>query len=161
MRTSSPIPFPSPGAPPSPESSRRAAAELSESFRNELAWAVVEEGEPSYEELEAAVNGTLEPEAAERLSLRADADPVLAAEIADLTRLRDRLRPARPGIAASRTLRIAGLAAALLLALVGLDRGLGRAPNPAPAGELSAAHPASQPLYADGFESGDASGWAQ
>jgi len=58
--------------------------------------------------------------------------------------------------------RTAGLAAALLLAIIGLDRSIARrspqAVDPHVAGYSAA--PSNQPLFRDGFETGTAASWA-
>lgn len=162
---STPLPFP---APASPEAARAALADLADGLRAELAWAAeleLAEREPSFELLERAADGALDEDEALWLEDRLAADPALARELDDLVELRQRLRPeTRRGLGSRRSrlagpVRVAGLAAALLVAVIGVGRLVeSRSPEP-PAHEVAA--DASEPLYADGFESGDSSAWAQ
>jgi hypothetical protein len=158
MQTASILPFPTPA---SPEAARQAQSDLAQAFRSDLAWAVAGEEEPSYELLEQYVQGTLDAESAERLESRAAVDSNLAREIDELVALRTRLRPAaRPEIRpAVRIFRLAVLAATLVVAVIGLDRTLEQR-SAGSADSILAGHTAPAPLYADGFESGDASAWS-
>jgi hypothetical protein len=159
MRADSILPFP---APSTSEAPKHASAELASSLRGELAWAAAQEEEPDFELLERYVHGELDAESAEALESRAAADPELAREIDDLVALRVKLSPAAAtGVvrAPARRARLSWLAAALLLAALGLDWSLERrSTETRVAGADRAAAP--QAVYADGFESGDASAWA-
>jgi hypothetical protein len=167
MSTQGPIPFPTPV--PRAESAAQAAALASE-WRTDLLGAALADEEPDYELLERYTDGTLAEDEAEALALRAEWDPNLARELAELAELRDRLAAGRRAVSTpavpsrhARVWRTAALAAALLLAVLGLDRSLARRSaqqiDPSVAGISNAPAP-TQPLFRDGFESGSASSWA-
>lgn len=124
---------------------------------------------PSFEELEAAVDGNADPTALELLAERRLADPQLEGEVLALQELREELtrssRPARRGLA--------GWLAAAALAFAAFGLWLAERPQ-APAGEPSAralstidferpADPrlpaAPEPATDGGFESGALTGW--
>ena len=67
-----------------PAEARQASAELASWFREELARAAAADEEPSYELLERAVDGELEPEEAESLRQRAEWDGALRRELDEL-----------------------------------------------------------------------------
>src|SRR5690349_17169165 len=127
MTPNAPIPF------PVRRSERISAADAAEtgalaaSLRDELFLA---EDEPSYELLERATNGELSDDEAEALALRAEWDEELARELASLAALRDRIATGRRAAPrpnrVARVWRTAGLAAALLLAAIGVDRTIHR-----------------------------------
>ena len=154
MVPESPIPFPTRRTDGSPAEASAFAAALREDL-------FLSEEEPSYELLERATNGELSEEESEALALRAEWDEELARELAELAALRERL-VARGKVAAPRRAshvwRTAGLAAALLLAAIGVDRAVQRHVADSYAG-ISATPTAPQPLFSDGFESGTSSTW--
>jgi hypothetical protein len=147
---------------PRPEEAKQASAELAAFFRVDLAAARAGDEEPSYELLESYVDGNLSPDEAEELRLRVSAEPALREEVARLEELRAAMRlPARPSRSV-RYGRLIGLAAALVLVAVGVDRTFRVAPTSIDVAYTAAGRPASdapQPLFQDGFESGDVSNW--
>jgi hypothetical protein len=164
MSTDRPLPFPTPI---SRGDSAAEATALANDLRAEFWVAALEDEEPDYELLERFTDGTLPEEEAEALALRAEWDPNLARELAEMALLRDRLvagpRSARAASSKVRIWRTAALAAALLLAVLGLDRSLeqrsAERPDANVAG-ISDTRASSQPLFSDGFENGSAASWA-
>ncbi len=139
-----------------------AQATLVGALRGPLAHAARWEAEPSYELLEAAVDGRLDRDASEALAARLADDPQLQREVADLAALRDlsaeSVPPARRASASSRWI---GVAAALLLALFGADALLHRTRQPATGSDqASAARERGEKLFSDDFESGNADRWS-
>jgi anti-sigma factor RsiW len=145
-----------------------AGARLAAYLRAELALAEVTVVEaPGYDELEAYVDGQLAGPDAEALATRIEADGVVAAEVADLERLRDQLArrrgPARgPRPALPRWIWAA--AAALAVAVAGTVVERVSAPHRPVASPLIAAsspqEPAVEPLvFTDSFESGSTASW--
>ena len=143
-------------------------AELAAALRGQLARAARWEEPPSYELLEAAVDGRLDADAATAFAARLADDDQLRQEVADLVALRDRpTRRAQPETArsAGHRSRWLGVAAALLLALLGVEVMRHRTSAPAPQGEeLAASQQPAAPgerLFSDDFESGDAARWSK
>lgn len=153
MRPESPL---RPVAPPADPAAAAALGELAARLRADLGAALADEAAPSYEELEAYVDGRMGADEAEAFAARAADDPLLAAEVEDLVRLRDRLsRSRRP----AGTRWVWAAAAALALALAGaLTDGSGwRRPQVAD-GDVPSAE-ARQAIFVDSFESGDLAAW--
>lgn len=152
-------------SPPTPD--ERLAAALAADF-------AAAEGalEPvDFEELAAVVEGTLDAGAQALWRERLDRDPALAARAEALAAFRREaypepaLRPVPHRAARVAWRWAAGIAAALLVGLFVVGRNPQRAPAPAPpaaavaAPALPAATTSDQEIFADGFESGDASRW--
>jgi len=159
-----------PQAVPVADLAARAAsqAELAAALRGQLARAARWEEPPSFELLEAAVDGRLDADAAAAFAARLADDDQLRQEVADLVALRDRpTRRAQPETArpAGHRSRWLGVAAALLLALLGVEAMRHRTSAPAPQGEeLAASQQPAAPgerLFSDDFESGDAARWSK
>lgn len=133
-------------------------------FAAELAAAERALGPVEPDELADAADGRLDAGALAVWEERVARRPELAARAGDLAELR-RLADAEPAraLAFPRARRIgwrwaAGIAAALLVALLGWARTGERSLRSA-GGEVAAPSPA-QPIFSDGFESGDASRWS-
>jgi anti-sigma factor RsiW len=164
-----------------PEEILRAESELAVAFEGLLARGERDEESPEYELLEAAVDGRLDPVAAELFASRLAGDPVLQREFDDLVALRDRLQvsPAARSVASSRSaargwMGLAAAAVLLIAASLGFRQDLGPTPPP-PAGVATAGIAASgtgavdslgvpqrpaEPLFADSFEGGTTDSWS-
>lgn len=136
-------------------------------LRDQLAQVEIEA--PTYEELEAYVDGRLSPVDAEAFATRVEDDALLAAEVADLERLRDELARrrgtavARPVPALPRWIWVAAAALAVAVAGTVAERSLAPrrpvvSPSSAIASQPSAA-PAPPSIFVDGFESGSTAAW--
>jgi len=143
--------------PPPADPAAAAVRELAARLRADFEAAIAAEEAPSFEELEAYVDGRMGADEADDFAARVEDDPLLAAEVADLERLRDRLSGARRP---ARTRWVWAAAAALVLMVVsgvaervGSQRAGVRSADRAPATEAPA------PIFQDGFESGDAAAW--
>lgn len=144
-----------------------ARTRLTAHLRDQLAQVEVEA--PSYEELEAYVDGRLSPADAEVFCTRLEDDPLLAAEVADLERSRDELArrrgtaEARPHPALPRWMWVA--AAALVVAVAGTvaERTLApRRPVVSPSASIvsqAPTAPAQPSIFIDSFESGGTAAW--
>jgi len=173
--------LPTPALPSSPvtpvDEMLRAEADLAVAFEGLLVRGERDEESPEYEQLEAAVDGTLDPVEAELFASRLAGDPLLQREFDELVALRDRLkvvpaarRVAPAASAAFSSRRWLGFAAAAMLliaASVGLRLDLGRtAPLPAgsagvaAADRMSTAQRPAEPLFADSFEGGTTDSWS-
>ncbi len=146
--------------PPADPAAAAAVRELATRLRADLDAALAAEPAPSYEELEAYVDGRMDADEAEAFDARIADDPLLAAEVEDLIRLQSRLSRAR------RPARVRwawAAAAALVLTVAGTlaDRMAWRQPGIQSAQNASATAPtrAAEPIFTDGFESGDAAAW--
>lgn len=139
-----------------------AQATLVGALRGPLARAARWEAEPSYELLEAAIDGRLDRDASEALAARLADDPQLQREYADLAALRDlSAESAPPARRASVSSRWIGVAAALLLALFGADALLHRTRQPLAGSDQASAAPShGEKLFSDNFESGNADRWS-
>lgn len=160
------------------DESRQAVASLARFFRAQLDESAASWEGVSYDLLERAADGVLSSEERLELELALEADPSLQRELDDLLELRRKLSPVSPMAPAAqapprvrRFTQVAGFAAAaLLLAAVGVDWAFDRSgsggdssvyaratasrPAPAPVTPRTA-----QPVFRDGFETGDASSW--
>jgi len=136
------------------------SAQLAAGLRADL---LLADEEPSYELLERATNGELSEDEAEALALRAEWDEELARELSELAELRDRLTGRGKSAPAPRRLsrvwRTAGLAAALLVAAIGVDRAIEQKAADSSYAGISQERTTPQPLFRDGFESGSSSSW--
>ena len=136
-------------------------------LRDQLAQVEVET--PTYEELEAYVDGRLSEADAEAFATRLEDDPLLAAEVADLERLRDQLARrrgtavARPVPALPRWIWVAAAALAVAVAGTVAERSLApHRPVVSPSSALAVTAPAAptpSPIFVDGFESGSTAAW--
>ena len=159
---------------PPPEEQLRAEAELAVAFEGLLARGERDEESPEYEQLEAAVDGRLDPVEAELFASRLAGDPVLQREFDELVALRSRLQvsPAAESVASGRSAGrswVGFVAAAVLLAAAGLGfrQDLVRT---APLSSGSASVEAvdrlgtpqrpAEPLFADSFEGGTTASWS-
>ena len=176
--------LPTPALPSSPvtpvDETLRAEADLAVAFEGLLVRGERDEESPEYEQLEAAVDGTLDPVEAELFASRLAGDPLLQREFDELVALRDRLKvvPAARRVAPAasaafsafssrRWLGFAAAAMLLIAASVGLRLDLGRtAPLPAGSADVAAADRMStaqrpaEPLFADSFEGGTTDSWS-
>jgi len=158
--------------PPAPSSSPSTPNErLATALAAELAAAEGALEPVDFEELAAAAEGTLDAGAQALWRERLERDPALAARAEALAAFRREAYPEpamRP--VPHRAARVAwrwaaGIAAALLVGLFVVGRGPERVPASAPptaavaAPALPAAPASDQAIFADGFESGDASRW--
>jgi len=161
-----------------PEERRRAESELVAAFALQLDRGESDEESPEYEQLEAAVDGTLDPVEEELFASRLAGDTVLQREFEELVALRNRLRisPAASRVASGRSTgrRWLGFAAAAVLLVAAslafqqdLGRtapplaGLGTAADGAGGGHLlGTAQRSAEPLFADSFEGGTTDGWS-
>ncbi len=141
-----------------------AQARLAAFLRGELAQAEVEA--PSYDELEAYVDGQLDPADAEAFATRLEDDPLLAAEVADLERLRELLARRRGAGAAPPSRAVPrwfwAAAATLAVAVAGtvVERSL--APHrPVASPQMAAVESegSAETIFGDGFESGGIDAW--
>lgn len=136
-------------------------------LRDQLAQVEVEA--PAYEELEAYVDGQLAPADAEAFATRLEDDALLAAEVADLERLRDQLARrrgtavARPVPVLPRWIWVAAAALAVAVAGTVAERSLApRRPVASPsvvAATQTPGMPVKPPIFVDGFESGSTAAW--
>lgn len=137
-------------------------------LRDQLAQVEVEA--PAYEELEAYVDGQLAPADAEAFATRLEDDVLLAAEVADLERLRDQLARrrgaavARPVPVLPRWIWVAAAALAIAVAGTVAERSFApRRPAVSPSSTLAGTHsPATAerpPIFVDGFETGSTAAW--
>jgi anti-sigma factor RsiW len=142
-----------------------AEARLAVFLRAELALAEVTEVEaPDYEELEAYVDGRLSEADAEALAARIEDDAVVAAEVADLERLRLQLAQRRGAARGPRPALprwIWAAAAALAVAVAGTVAERITAPHRPVASPLIAEGAAPEPpqIFTDSFESGSTASW--
>jgi len=143
--------------PPPADPAAAAVHELAARLRADFDAALAAEEAPSFEELEAYVDGRMGAEEAEGFAARVEDDPLLAAEVDDLQRLRRRLSGARRP---ARTRWVWAAAAALLLTVATgiLERTSFRHAPDRRAARADAPQPAA-PIFQDGFESGDAAAW--
>lgn len=154
---------------PSPEDRLRAESELAAAFEVLLSRGEREEESPEYEQLEAAVDGRLDPVEAELFASRLAGDPALQREFDELVALRNRLQLA-PAASSGASGRSAGrswigfAAAAVLLVAVGLGlrQDLGQTPpaSSEAADRAATAARAPEPLFADSFEGGSTASWS-
>lgn len=143
-------------SPPADPAAAAALGELAARLRADLGAALADEAAPSYEDLEAYVDGRMGADEAAAFAARVADDPLLAAEVEDLVQLRDRLSRARRPAG---TRWVWAAAAALALAVAGtLSDGSGwRRPEVAGGGEPPVE--ARQAIFVDSFESGDLAAW--
>jgi hypothetical protein len=145
-----------------------ARTRLAAHLRDQLAQVEVEV--PSYEELEAYVDGRLSPVDAEAFATRLEDDALLAAEVADLERLRDQLARrrgtavARPVPVLPRWIWVAAAALAIAVAGTVAERSLApRRPAVSPSSTLAdtqtPAAPERPSIFVDGFETGSTAAW--
>lgn len=185
-----PTPAPAPLPVPTAEERLRAESELAAALEGLLARGERDEESPEYEQLEAAVDGRLDPVEAECFASRLAGDPVLQREFDELVALRNRLQvsPAARSFASGRSAGrswVGFAAAAVLLVAAGLGfrQDLVRtaplsadsagveaaATGTLAAGDAGAAdaadHPGAsqrpvEPLFADSFEGGTTDSWS-
>jgi hypothetical protein len=137
---------------------------------------------PDYDQLEAAVDGRLDPDEAELFESRLAGDPVLTREFNDLVALRERsnqrsMRPADSAFSAKRPAHrrwVGYAAAAVLLAAAGLglrqdlrpaqttSASFSRQPSQTGMRSLDATVPPSgrEVVFADSFEGGTTDHWS-
>jgi anti-sigma factor RsiW len=153
-----------PPLPPVGPQNTLAEAELVELFGSLLARGEREDETPDYEQLEAAVDGALDPVEAELFASRLAGDPVLQREFDDLVALRSQLQRKaagrRPAAAPAVPLRrwLGYAAAAVVLAAVGVS--LRPQARLGGAVTVSAAQAPSEALFADSFEGGSTAHWS-
>ncbi len=141
-------------------------AELTAVFDGLLARGERDEESPTYELLEAAVDGTLDPVEAERFTSRLAGDPALQREFDELLALRDQVQrsPATDRFAPRTRLERRWLgfaAAAVLLAALGIEfrQGLHQ-PDLDSASVAGATQRQVEPVFADSFEGGTTASWS-